>query len=946
MPFVFAVSLFVSALLLFLVQPMIGKVILPRFGGSPAVWSTTMLFFQTALLAGYSYAHFAPRWLGPRRHTLVHIGLLLSPLVVVPAGWVVWPFTAAPLGIAPGWAPPGDAHPVPYLLLLLTVLVGLPFFVLSTSAPLLQKWFAGTGRPSAKDPYYLYAASNLGSMIALLGYPFLVEPALGVRVQGWLWLAGYALCAAMILACMRLAHTAAPPAVSELKADLPPRAPEPVQADIDTAIQAAPEEGITPHPASGEPLDVEAVALDQPADPAASPEAPITPWQRFLWVARAFVPSSMMLGVTTYFTTDITPMPLLWVLPLAVYLLSFIVVFFRLPVPGFETAMTILHKLCVVWTPVPLLFLVFLLQSDWLRAYIPQMPMFGIHLLALFAVALACHGELAQTRPAARHLTEFFLWISVGGVLGGLFNALIAPVLFDRVAEYPLIIALAGLLLPNLARREPTAWRLAPDFGLAALVFGTALALLYFRLKNETLELGKIHELPLDDVVWTGALVVLLIVGGALALVFSHRNAVVRALDLAIPLGVGMWMALLLPTENLPKPILYVLLVTSLGALAVSLNLLVLHAVRGELWMALLQVWGVGLALGMGALTLHHLGSPYSPFGTFDPYGASASTIRETLLFGMPLLLAALCVDRPVRFGLCLAASLLVGALYEDAGRFGGAGGLLLRERSFFGVLAVEEVGEYHRLMHGTTLHGTQRMDAEHRTQPISYYWRTSPMGEVQSMFDERGVKPPMAVLGLGTGTMAGYARPGQELWYFEIDPAVIPIARNPRYFTFVTDAEERGADVKILLGDGRLQMATAPDHHFGLILLDAFSSDAIPTHLITREALQLYLKKLAPGGIIAVHISNRHLDLQPMVGNLANELGLAAIRRYDDTQVPGTNASDWVLVARQGEDFGTLLANPEWAPAERDPKLAVWTDDFSNLLSVYRWPKRWWKLD
>lgn len=231
---------------------------------------------------------------------------------------------------------------------------------------------------------------------------------------------------------------------------------------------------------------------------------------------------------------------------------------------------------------------------------------------------------------------------------------------------------------------------------------------------------------------------------------------------------------------------------------------------------------------------------------------------------------------------------------------------------------------------------------------PISYYWRTSPMGEVQSFFDERiahGEKPPpMAVLGLGTGTMAGYTRPGQELWYYEIDPAVIPIARNPKYFTYITDAEDRGAIIKIILGDGRLQIKNAPDNHFGLLLLDAFSSDMIPTHLITKEAMEMYLTKMAPGGIIGVHISNRYLDLQPMVGNLAKELGLAAIRRYDDSHVPGTNSSDWVLVARKMEDFGPLLGTGEWAPPTTDPKVAIWTDDFSNLLDVYRWPKKWWK--
>ncbi len=369
---VYATTIFLTASLLFVVQPMFARMVLPLLGGSPAVWNTCLVFYQAALLAGYLYSHATTSWLGVRRQAALHVGLVLLPLLLLP------------IGIPSGWTPPAAASPIPWLLALLAVAVGLPFFVVSTTSPLLQKWFAGTGHPSAGDPYFLYAASNLGSMLGLLGYPVLLEPRLRLAEQSRLWSGGYLLLLVFTLACAVLLWRSPVPAL---------------------------------------------------ADPSRERLTGLAARRRLRWVLLALVPSSLMLSVTTFISADVEAIPLLWVIPLAIYLLTFVLVFARRPL--------VPHALVVRVLPIALLALVVVLVK---RANQPLLLIMGLHLGAFFVAAMVCHGELARDRPPPAHLTEFYLWLSVGGVLGGVFNALVAPLVFDSVAEYPLTVVLACLL--------------------------------------------------------------------------------------------------------------------------------------------------------------------------------------------------------------------------------------------------------------------------------------------------------------------------------------------------------------------------------------------------------------------------------------------------------------------------------------------------------------------
>jgi hypothetical protein len=661
---IFTCTIFVNAALLFLVQPMFSKMVLPLLGGTSAVWTTCMLFFQAALLAGYFYAHVAPRWLGLRRQAVVHLGLLLVSLLTLP------------IAVNASWAPPVGSNPVPALLALLAVSLGIPFFLLSSGSPLLQKWFSHTRHPSASNPYFLYAASNLGSMIALLGYPLLLEPRLRLMEQSAFWTYGYWLLVALTVGC----------AVSLWRR---------------TSLLV---------------LDPESAALRE--------AGPVSPGRRMRWVALAFVPSSLLLGVTTFLTTDIAAVPLLWVLPLALYLLTFVIVFASRPPVRHELAVRVQP-----FTLLPLVIAMFLGAAAWPTALLP------LHLAAFFIAALVCHGELARTKPEVRHLTEFYLWISVGGVLGGVFNVLIAPQLFQTVAEYPLALVLAALLRPPPAGRS------------------------------------------------------------------TIRD---RRLDLVLP--------------------------AALGAVMIATQLVQ----RGE--MAMVMTVAIGCLAGLVCFSFS---------------------------------------GRPLRFGLGLGALLLAGALVSHDRE------VLLVERSFFGVHRIEHdpAGGYHRLFHGSTLHGAQSLDPARRLEPLTYYHREGPVGQ---MFAELPLPPAgrrVAVVGLGTGSIACYGRPGERWTYYEIDPVVERIARDRRYFTFLSDCPP---EVDIVLGDARLTVPRAAAGSYDLIVLDAFSSDAIPIHLVTREALGEYLDKLTPGGAIAFHISNRHLDLEPVLARIARDANLVGRLRRD----------------------------------------------------------------
>ncbi len=726
----FAVTLFVSASLLFCVQPMIAKMILPLLGGSPAVWNTCMVFFQAMLLGGYAYAHSTTLCLGIRRHAVLHLGLLVVPLLILP-----FAITAdAVRSLSP------DVNPTGWLLVLLLTSVGLPFFVVSTTAPLLQVWFAETGHPSANDPYFLYGASNLGSLIALLSYPILMEPNLRLAQQSLAWAVGYGTLVALTLTCA-LVVWRAPRSLSR------------------TVARSTFEAG--------------------PGPPRVS--------QRLSWAALAFVPSSLLLGVTTYLSTDVAAIPLLWVIPLALYLLTFVLAFSKreiLPLLWISRALRIVVVALVIVICLGAVQMIFIL----------------LHLLTFFLAAMVCHGELARLRPSVRHLTEFYLAISAGGVLGGVFNALVAPVVFDRVVEYPLAIALACLALPSAASGH----------------------------------------------------------GG--------RGKTARTLDFALPLALGA----------------------------------IVFAARLRLGGEAAPAWSPG-------------------------------DVKLKVLYGLGGVACFTFAERPLRFALGIASLL-------GTGLFISQGQVLDRERSFFGTLRVIQVepGPYHQLIHGNTLHGQQSLDFGRSREPLTYYHRTGPIGQVFDVLGKRSERLNVAIVGLGTGSLAAYAEPGQRWTFYEIDPSVVRIASNPAYFTFLRDC--RAHAWEILLGDARLRLRAAAENEYGLIVLDAFSSDAVPVHLLTRQAIDLYRSKLAPDGIIAFNISNRYLDLRPVVGALARAGGLACRVRQDlelspDDERMGKSSSTWAIMAGHDAALGPLAENPSWVVPATSHREAAWTDDFSSIL-------------
>jgi hypothetical protein len=739
----FGVALFLSAFLVFCVQPMIAKIVLPLLGGSPAVWSTCMVFFQAALLAGYAYAHATTKLFAWRVGIILHAGLIFLPLVVLPlrvsAGASETLFTA---GDPSGW-----------LLLLLLGVVGLPFFVLSTSAPLLQRWFSQSGHSAGSDPYFLYAASNLGSMVGLLGYPFLIEPNLGLSAQSAAWTAGYGLFVALTLGC----------AVAVWRARF----------DTDSLP-------------------------DRSADPSPSR---VRAKEYLRWMVLAFVPSSYMLGVTTYMTTDLAAMPLLWVIPLALYLLTFILTFARRP--------PLAHRWMIMAFPMAAVMqaLVMNISSATQPFFIP------VHLLSFFLAAMVCHGELARTRPTREHLTAFYLTMASGGVLGGLFNAIFAPIAFDRVAEYPMALIVACLVLPPAASQSAAARSLQP-------------------------------AQPLSSVLRPSSLM--------------FRN-------LALPALVGT------------------------------------------------VLWGL-LA-----------------FLQRRPDSEQANRIA-TCAFGLAALACYAFKERPMRFALAIGAVLLAGGTYTaEFGR------VLFQHRNYFGVLRVTFVpeGNLHRLIHGQTMHGQQSLDPARQREPLTYYHRTGPIGQVFSEMGPCIAGSDIAIVGLGAGTLACYAQPGQRWTFYEIDPAVAKIARDSRYFTYLRDSQ--AASTEIILGDARLRLRDAQAHGYALIVLDAFSSDAIPTHLLTREALALYVDKLSDGGVIAFHISNKYIDLAPVLAALAADSRMTCLVRRDTEISPedsrlGKSTSMWAVVATRAKDLAELANDSRWESPKARSSDAVWTDDFSSI--------------
>lgn len=721
----FALALFLSAALLFSVEPLVGKMLTPLVGGAIAVWITAMLFFQALLLAGYVYAHASIRYLTPRVQIGLHLALLFFTIFFLP-------ITIAK-DAAASW--PTGANPAPHVLLLLMKTVGVPFFVLSSSAPILQHWFSKSAKEN--DPYYLYIASNLGSVLALAAYPIAIEPHLGLAAQTGAWQWGFFALVLVFAGCGGLASR-----------------------------RVLPDE--TPHE-------------DAPAE--------IVTWKRRgFWTLLAFVPSAYLLGVTAYVTQDVAALPLFWVLPLLLYLLTFVVVFARKPVISLQVASLV--------TPAAVTLCMGVIA---LHANSPLVAVTAFHMVAFFLTALVCHGRLAADRPSATHLTEFYLWLSIGGALGGLFAALVAPALFDSILECPIALVLATACRP-----------------------------------------------PRDAD------------GGKLVLA-----------DAIVPLMLA-------------------------------------------------------LLVGAGILVLAHLGKA-----------------QDDSLFEIVLLVAAFVnyrrTDRPVRFALGIGA-ILIGASLHD----GTLGHTVYAERNFYGVLRVtrDRTGKFLQIIDGDTVHGTQSTDPARKRTPLAYYARTGPLGEVMDRLHARKANAHVALVGLGAGATTTYARPGESWDIYELNPAVVVLAEDPHYFTYVSDSFPNREDMHVIVGDARIELVHAPEHTYDLLVLDAFSSDTIPVHLLTEEAFELYLRKLAPGGVLALHISNRFVDLAPVLARVADALHLD-IRVRDDRprttpeQVKsGVIGSIWAICGRDPTalaDFSDMWKRPPSKVGQR-----LWTDDFSSVLSVF----------
>lgn len=733
----YAIAIFVGASLLFVVQPMVAKLLLPVLGGSPAVWNTCMVFFQAALLAGYAWAHVSVKWLGVRRQAWVHAGLVVLGLIALPIA-------------LPTSQPPPDASPIPWLLGVLAVAVGIPFVLVATGGPILQRWFAATGHKAAADPYFLYAASNAGSLLALIAYPLVIEPNLTLAQQRDWWRWGYLAFAALVALCAGsvMRSKAAPPA--------------PSAATTDTS----------------------------------APSRHGWRWRGTI-ILLAFVPSSLMLGVTQYLTTDIASMPLLWVLPLAIYLLTFILAFAKRRFVSVR-GLSLLAAICITGLAIG-----FLAHGQRL----PISAMLVVHGFTLLVLGLLCHTRAADLRPSTDRLTEFYLLLSVGGVLGGSFNALAAPLLFNSILEYPIILAVACLcrVVPPIrsAWAERIFWGGNQALRVGALILGPIVA---------------------ASLVW-----------------------------FLIPKSYGF--------------------------------------AEGSIW------FGIALAAGPAAMYL---------FSSRSRLGFAAAF---------------------------LACVLVGNVVYNRSSQ------IAYRERTFFGVHKINQSSNVTELVHSTTIHGMQfRKEPDSRT-PLSYYHPQGPLGDVIAAYNHTPLFDRMGLVGMGSGAIAGYGRPGQEIVFHEIDPAVQGLS-DKGWFTYVRDSN---ATVRVVLGDGRRTMQSAPEGTYGLIVLDAFSSDAIPVHLLTREAMQTYLRALKPGGVLAVHVSNHYMDLGPVVGRIAEDLRLEAIRKYDSAETSeryetGRLSSDWVLLARDTATLQPIRARGGWDTLKPEATTPLWTDEFSNVWSVITW--------
>lgn len=728
----FAGTLFVSATLMFILQPLFGKLMLPLLGGSPAVWNTCMVFYQMLLFFGYLYAHYLSTRFSHLRQIQVHGALIIISLI------------ALPVALPELMTPPTESNPTLWLVWTLFIAIGLPFFVLSTTSPLIQKWFSHVGHHTSHDPYYLYAASNIGSLLALLSYPFIIEPNIGLSAQKLIWSAGYIALILFVAACAWY------------------------------FVRNYQQQEVS------EQLEIE-------------PEAPSV-LTKLHWLALAFVPSSLLLGLTNFVSTDIAAVPLLWIIPLTLYLLSFVLVFSRWAKP--------VHRVSLFLQPIVLL--PFIAYSFINPAILPYWLDLTLHLTAFFLAVMVCHGELAKGRPNTAYLTLFYLLMSFAGMLGGMFNTFVAPFIFNGIYEYPLMIVAALLLRPVVQVQDSEQWKtwgMQAIFPVLIFVFGWVV---YFSVSD----LGAyIDNIGTALILFAG-------------LTYAFRR---QAISLALLTGVIIFFI-------------------------------------------------VGLRVYM------------------------SNTIYK--------------------------------------------------ERTFFGVLSVRdsvllnEQGQpekYKELFHGTTKHGAQRL-VSHVKEPLTYYSRPGPMGQLFKTYDAVDQDWNIGVVGLGAGALACYAKPQQAWTFYEIDPVVVEIAENPKYFSYLQRCTPKAA---MVVGDARLSLQKEPAEKFDLLVIDAFSSDSVPTHLLTQEALQLYFSKLSTNGVLAFHITNRHLELKKVLSDHAKQLHYAAlIQEFKPKQeIPLVVATDWFVLAKNEQALAPLYQNGlgRWQKPGLYFDMKPWTDDFTNIVGIWK---------
>jgi SAM-dependent methyltransferase len=710
----FVVTVFISAGLVFLVQPMVAKLVLPLLGGSPAVWNTCMAFFQMALLAGYLYAHVLQRLRSVRTQAFVHLGVLLAAALVLP------------LEISGLLGDPDPSRPILWLLGVLALSIGAPFAVLSATAPLIQAWRARLAAPDdTREPYALYAASNLGSLLALIAYPVIIEPTLALHTQRLTWTIGYGVFVLAIALLGLLAIRSAGRA---------PTAP---------VVEATPVRWL----------------------------------DRLIWVALAAAPSSLMMGTTSYLSTDVASAPFLWVAPLALYLLTFIIAFQTKPLIGRDMAL-LLHAAAAAACA----YLIPFETND----IVLQL---AVHLCAFFLTALVCHQALVARRPPASQLTEFYLWMSVGGVIGGGFNAFLAPVIFNTVIEYPLVLVLAALARPIGPRTLPL-WRW--------LLFVIAMA-------------TAISAAILVSFIGAGVVVKSLLAATVIAAFVLRANSVVFA-----------------------------------GLLAI----LVVSATMVGDRVEVLQTWR-------------------SFFGV----------VRQSRV---------------------------------DVPNF--ANGIMM-------------------LSHGTTLHGAQAPAGPYGCKPLLYYAEETPIGQVFVKTKEERPMVSIGAVGLGTGTVSTYVRPTDKLTFFEIDPMMVKIASDPKHFSYISECADGPID--FVLGDARLTITRQPNDQYDILLIDAFSSDAVPAHLLTVEAVKTYLSKIKPDGIVILHLSNRNLDLRSPAQAVAIAAGGHALLQQHpgdpDKPFMWESGEDALIIARNEAALAPYISDPKWTRAVATVR--PWTDDYTNLI-------------